>query len=297
MDYPNSVPSAGLVNGKFVDEDALAGSPGSLIPASWGNGVTQEILGVVRAAGMTPSESSNTQLLDALHSTKLFKTPTQFDVSRSVATPEFVQRALGNYAGARGITAAAQLSVADVGWAIGLGGDSSYTVSLPDINSVPNGATFALHCRSNAPVTIACTGTAKISPQGAYLTSIVMNSGESATVVREYGIWTVHGTAGLKYAALFSGLAGNPGYQKHASGNIDQWGFGTTDANGEVWVNFPTSFPNAFFSCVATHVGGDGAMVIVVGGTATKQGVRLKVRNAINQVSGGWTVFYFAKGY
>lgn len=296
MDYPKSVPSAGLVDGKFVDENPLAGTPGSLIPASWGNGVTQEILGVVRAAGITPSESSHTQLLNALRSTQLFQTPTRFDVSRSVATPEFVQRALGNYAGARSITAAAQLSVADVGLAIGLGGELPYTVFLPDINSVPNGAAFALHCRSNAAVTIACTG-AKISPQGVFLTSIVMNSGESATVVREDGVWSVHGTASLKYAALFSGLAGNPGYQKHASGNIDQWGFGTTDANGEMWVNFPTSFPNAFFSCVANHVGGEGAMVIVVGGTATRQGVRLKVRNAVNQPGAGWTVFYFAKGY
>jgi hypothetical protein len=297
MDYPISVPSAGLVNGMFVDEDAIAGTPGSLIPASWGNGVTQEILGVVRAAGMTPNETSNTQLLDALRSTQLFKTPAQFDFSRSVATAEFVQRALGNYAGSRDIAATAQLSIADVGWAIGLGGNSAYTVSLPDIKSVPNGATFALHCRSNAPVTIACTGIAKISPQGAELTSIVMNSGESATVVRENGVWAVHGTASLKYAALFSGLTANPGYQKHASGNIDQWGTGTTDANGEMWVNFPVSFPNGFFSCVANHVGGEAAIVIVVGGSATKQGVRLKVRNALNQPGAGWTVFYFAKGY
>lgn len=297
MDYPISVPSAGLVNGKFVDEDPLAGSPGSLIPASWGNGVTQEILGVVQAAGMTPSETSNTQLLTALRSAQLYQTRAPFDVSRSVATTEFVQRSLGNYAGARSVTAATQLTVADVGWTIGIGGNSPYTVSLPDIKTVPNGGTFSLHCRSNAVVTIACTGTAQITPQGAYLTSIVMNSGESATIVNESGIWAVHGTASLKYAALLSGLNGNPGYQKHASGNIDQWGTVMTDANGEAFVTFPISFPNAYSSCVATHVGTGGAMVIVLGGTEQKQSIRLKMRDAVNGVSPGWRINYFAKGY
>ncbi|MGF6112631.1 MULTISPECIES: glycine-rich domain-containing protein [Pseudomonas] len=68
MDYPKSVPSAGLVNGKFVDENPLMGTPGSLIPASWGNGVTSEILEVITAAGLTPSESNLTQLLGAIRS-------------------------------------------------------------------------------------------------------------------------------------------------------------------------------------------------------------------------------------
>lgn len=180
MDYPNSVPSAGLVNGRFVDEDLITGKPGSLIPASWGNGVTQEILGVVRAGGLTPSEASNTQLLGALRGSQLFQTAAPFDVSRSAATSEFVQRALGNYASARGVSAATQLTAADVGCSIGLGGNSSYTVTLPDILSVPNGATIGFHCRSNAAITIACMGNTQISPQGAYLSSIVMNSGESA---------------------------------------------------------------------------------------------------------------------
>ncbi|PGR44779.1 phage tail protein, partial [Bacillus cereus] len=40
MDYPKSVPSVGLVDGRFVDENPVAGTPGSLIPAVWGNSVT-----------------------------------------------------------------------------------------------------------------------------------------------------------------------------------------------------------------------------------------------------------------
>jgi len=66
MDYPKSVPSAGLVNGRFVDENPLMGTPGSLIPAAWGNGVTQEIVNVIKAGELTPDETKNDQLLQAI---------------------------------------------------------------------------------------------------------------------------------------------------------------------------------------------------------------------------------------
>lgn len=71
MDYPKSVPNIGLVDGKFVDEDTATGRVGSLVPASWGNGVTQEILGVIEAAGVAPAEGDNTQLQAAIG--KLFQ--------------------------------------------------------------------------------------------------------------------------------------------------------------------------------------------------------------------------------
>ena len=295
MDYPKSVPSAGLVDGSFVDEDPLNGRPGSLIPASWGNGVTQEILSVVQAGGLTPSEASNAQLLGALRGAQLFKTAAPFDVSRSAATCEFVQRALGSYAGARDILATTQLTLADLGWSLGLGGNSSYTVTLPEIDKVPMGAAIVFHCRSNAPVTIAHPGAAKISPQGVLLSSIVINSGESATIVRESGAWAVHGTASLKYASLFSGLTSAQGYQKHASGNIDQWGSGLSNAAGLVYVTFPISFPRAYFSLVATHAGGDTAMIVL--NAANQQGCTLKIRDANAQLAANCTVNYFVKGY
>ncbi|MCG6573833.1 hypothetical protein EGM97_03825 [Pseudomonas sp. AF32] len=66
MDYPKSVPSVGLVNGKFVDENPVTGTPGSLIPAVWGNAVTQELLGVITGAGMVPDEADLGQLLLAV---------------------------------------------------------------------------------------------------------------------------------------------------------------------------------------------------------------------------------------
>lgn len=62
MDYPKSVPSVGLVNGKFVDENPATGMPGSLIPASWGNAVTDEITSVIQGADIAPAEGDTTQL-------------------------------------------------------------------------------------------------------------------------------------------------------------------------------------------------------------------------------------------
>ncbi|MFT0869659.1 phage tail protein [Pseudomonas sp. CAM1A] len=66
MDYPKRTPGIGLVGGKFADENASTGQPGSLIPATWGNAVTDELLAVIKAAGLTPSEDDSAQLLQAI---------------------------------------------------------------------------------------------------------------------------------------------------------------------------------------------------------------------------------------
>lgn len=66
MDYPKSVPNVGLVNGKFVDENTATGQVGSLIPSVWGNAVTNELLNVIKYAGLQPDELNDAQLLEAL---------------------------------------------------------------------------------------------------------------------------------------------------------------------------------------------------------------------------------------
>lgn len=68
MDYPKTVLNVGLVNGKFIDEDNDTGQAGSLIPAVWGNAVTDELLAVIRAGGLEPAEDDHDQLQQALGS-------------------------------------------------------------------------------------------------------------------------------------------------------------------------------------------------------------------------------------
>ncbi|TDV60114.1 glycine-rich domain-containing protein [Pseudomonas sp. LP_7_YM] len=87
MDYPKSVPNVGLVNGKFVDENTATGVVGSLIPSTWGNAVTDELLAVIKAAGLAPDEGNNGQLLVAI---KSFKGRQRCTSSGSFPVPEGV---------------------------------------------------------------------------------------------------------------------------------------------------------------------------------------------------------------
>lgn len=76
MDYPKSVQGVGLVDGKFVNENPATGQVGSLIPAEWGNSVTDEILNVIRSAGLSPNEQAVNQLSLAIKQLASIGSPT-----------------------------------------------------------------------------------------------------------------------------------------------------------------------------------------------------------------------------
>lgn len=96
MDYPKSVPGVGLVDGKFIDENTATGQVGSLIPCSWGNAVTDELLNVIRAGGEEPVEGEHDQLVAAIRA-----------IVRDSIPPEQIRSTLAEY----GITDAYTKSV------------------------------------------------------------------------------------------------------------------------------------------------------------------------------------------
>ena len=67
MDYPKTVPDINLgADGKFTKGDPVKKIPASLDPPSWANAVTDEILGVIVAGGLTPDEGNVAQLSAAI---------------------------------------------------------------------------------------------------------------------------------------------------------------------------------------------------------------------------------------
>lgn len=134
MDYPISVPSIGLVGGKFVDENPLTGTPGSLIPSQWGNAVTDEILNVITAAGLTPAELNNTQLVEAIRklatgrliNVRVFAAAGTYTYTPSAGTVRVVVECQG----AGGAGAGAPANVAGNGSIGSAGGAGAYAQSL-----------------------------------------------------------------------------------------------------------------------------------------------------------------------
>ncbi|WEW99794.1 phage tail protein [Pseudomonas nitroreducens] len=206
-----------------------------------------------------------------------------FDNDTSIATTEFVQRALGNYSGRSSYSAGpVTLAAADVGKMIYLAGDGPYTVTLPAASSVPAGGKIKLYSSAGGGglVTVQRQGT-DLLLLGATMngTSITLNIGDDAELLSTgSNTWMlIGGSVSLRYAALFGASTAQSGYQRLPSGLIIQWGLYTVgygasyNAPGtSVSNNFPIAFPNACLSAVMTHNGGVGVTVTVNGFTKTK---------------------------
>ncbi|MFW9080377.1 gp53-like domain-containing protein [Pseudomonas sp. P2757] len=245
MDYPKSMPGIGLVNSRFVDENPITGTPGSLIPAEWGNALTEEVLSVIKGAGIEPTEGLNNQLLEALRGQTLFETPAQFDASQKVATTEFVQRALGSLAGQTNYVGEVALSLADVGKLSIFTGPS--TVTLPEWSRVPPGGLVSLVASSGGLTVKARSGESLSTINGAPSTSLAFVGGSFVTFRRLLlgGGWGLDsGDGALKYSPMFTASLGSSGYQRLPSGLILQWGLATGGALSET-VTYPIAFPNA----------------------------------------------------
>lgn len=195
-------------------------------------------------------------------------TPAQFDNDTSLATTEFVQRALGNARGFVSFTSNAALTAAHAGMEIYAStSGSAITLTLPAANALPAGAKFRIYNTgvNNVIVSRVNADTIVVNNTTNTVTSVTLRAGDSIvlTSLGTGNLW-YHGggTAQSGNAGAFgSSLAGN-GWQRLPSGLIIQWGTAVSSSSADVVVTYPIAFPTAARSVTAILVNGAGSQPV-----------------------------------
>lgn len=186
-------------------------------------------------------------------------TAPQFDNGKTLATTEFVQRALGNFGGQTSIVSLpASLIPAMAGRRIIVTGPGALT--LPPLVASPVGSKFYIHNIGTGDVTVNRQGTDTIVALSKALNSITIQSNSNGVVTcGDVNYVLEEGASSLKYSNEFSTLMSSNGYQQLPSGLIIQWGSTTTTTGADLAVLFPMTFPTRLVSVNGTAYIGGGA--------------------------------------
>ncbi|WP_241158724.1 phage tail protein [Nitratidesulfovibrio vulgaris] len=189
-------------------------------------------------------------------------TPAQFTNDRKAATTEFVQRALGNFAGLTGYAKNTVLGAIDCGRIIFVQG-AGLTFTLPPTSSVPQGAVIEIY-GNGAGVTVARQGTDTLvnGLAGGAATTITIGGYDSARFVAVSTAWYVlGGSIHLAGTSNMNASLNSNGFQRFPSGLIWQW-MHITDAiaaGGSRTLTLPFAFPASVLFAHATARNGQQA--------------------------------------
>ncbi|TDF86304.1 phage tail protein [Pseudomonas sp. H9] len=177
-------------------------------------------------------------------------TPQQFDADTSIATTEFVQRALGSLPGDP-ILVSANITLVNAQAGNLFLNTDTWQITLPSLAVTPNGSAFHFLFMKEGG-SLKGSGTETIQGISA-ANSYTAYRGEKVTVVKRNNAWYLGG-GGLGAEAFLANIGTN-GYQKLASGLIVQWGRALVPlsvATANMDTVFPMLFPNACLSVVAS---------------------------------------------
>lgn len=270
-----------------------SGNSGTGTPATkpgpyWYHMITEELRGIIAAAGLTPTQADVTQLLQALRAAGVFTTPAQFDNTTKAATTAFVQRALGNMNGANSYSVTSAIPASQAGSLILFSGAAGQTLTLPALSTAtqPVGSKYTVENYGGNAVTIA-------APSGVFT-----NGGGAATYVLAANTSMQCVFDGSNYSVISGqgqALKAGNGYQKLPSGIIIQWMTGVAGGGGTSFSNtLPIAFPTGIAAAWGIHFGGDATVNITVdSGTFTLGSVGMRSSYASGTVS----CMIFAIGY
>ncbi|WP_426237516.1 gp53-like domain-containing protein [Pseudomonas sp. TWP3-2] len=175
----------------------------------------------------------------------------------SLATTEFVMRAVGSFAGQTTFsTPTVVLTPAMAGRRIVVNGPA--TVTLPLLSAGTSGAKFYIQNVGSGDVVVNRQGSDLIVALANNLSSItipplsngVLTIGDTNYVLEE-------GMSALKYSAEFATTLAVIGKERMPSGRLRQWGTLTTSGSGDLAVLFPEVFATRLLSLVAVaYIGG-----------------------------------------
>ncbi|MNH76739.1 hypothetical protein D3C73_290200 [compost metagenome] len=258
-------PTAGVPDGATV-EVVNAGSGAVTILATAGDTLTAQngsVVPVVLALGDNAyfiKVSSEWRLrggsvslkYSAIFSGANWTTQPQFNNSKSLATTEFVQGALGNDSDFAVLVGVTTLNAGHAGKLIYAGSGGNYTVTLPSATAVKAGTKLPIVMFASQPCFIATQLGQLIYFNGSQTVSnITLGLGDSLVVESDGANWyAVGGSCQLKYAAVFGSLQAANDYQKLPSGRIIQFGTVAGNSSAPVPFLFPIAFPVALDSLV-----------------------------------------------
>lgn len=268
---PPAIPPVVSATRQYFTEGG-AGEQPSIPGGEWFNMMTDELLAVLTAAGITPTKANHAQLLEAVNAMFVNKngdtmtgdmlgiTAPQFSNDKKFATTEFVQRALGSMAGA-GSLAAGSISASHLGKVWQPAEGSTITFPTPTSIGVPVGASIVLMMAARTASTMQPVAGASFLLDTASTAALPMVQGQTFRFTAFNATdWMVEGN--LKTDKTFVSVLSSNGYQRLPSGLIIQWVVTSTAAGGRALGTWPILFPNAFLGSVASAGGASSAATV-----------------------------------
>ncbi|WP_294734514.1 phage tail protein [uncultured Pseudomonas sp.] len=189
-------------------------------------------------------------------------TALQFNISKTLANTEFVQRALGNYSDVSVLSVSANLTPQYFGRVLLLNSGAEITATLPPSSGGQIGSVISIRNVGSVNAIVVPFGSDTVATIATRpLSRLVVPPGSSVDLVLQGTNYFLSGTSALKLSSEFSSLIDYSGYQKLPSGLIIQWG--NTVSNGAGFGNWsitlPITFPN---SCLSGSILGNGGATV-----------------------------------